>query len=102
MPVAEVKEPLLKDQGVDFVGEAGEINIATASNGVAGVIFPSAVMADSVFFKQQAVRVGLWGFLSGAGYSLLRCDFAGLEAGGENQGLYDRAGWIAFIYSSIY
>ena len=83
------------------MGEAGEINITTASDGVACVVFPSAVMAGSESIIQPAARPGLWGFLSGTGYSLLRCDFARLEAGDKNQGFYDRAGWIAFIYRSI-
>ena len=84
------------------MGEAGEKNIATASDGIAGVVFPSAVMAHAELFKKQAVRPACRGLLSGAGYGLLGCDFAGLEAGDENQGLYNRTGWIAFVYRPIY
>ncbi|MBA7653530.1 hypothetical protein ES703_61380 [subsurface metagenome] len=48
--IAEIKQPLIKNQRVDSISKAGKINITTALDGVAGVVLPLIIVTGPGVF----------------------------------------------------
>jgi hypothetical protein len=98
LAVAKPEKPLLQDRGFDSIDQTGKINIATAPDGVASIVFPLIIVAcPRVFVVQPATGPAFWSFLGGAGYNLIRYNPAGFQSGDKNQRFYNRAGRIVLI-----
>ena len=100
--ITEIEQPSLQKSRFYSIGELREINIAASLYGIACVIWPLVIMAATESVVNPAAWPALLGFLGRAGDDLVWGNFAGFEAGDEDERLYDRTRWVLIIYSSIY